>query len=105
MYYTHDNIDDVPHYRKVTEKAPLHFKFYSDPGHGWLAVKKSVLEKHGILDKISTYSYIKGDTYYLEEDCDFSLLIETLVDANVNYSIEEEIMGNNSVIRNYQHVS
>jgi hypothetical protein len=35
----------------------MNLKFYRDAGHGWLAVKKSVLTDLGILDKISTYSY------------------------------------------------
>jgi len=45
-------------------------KFHSDPGHGWLEVKYSELKDLGIEDKISSYSYIKDDAVYLEEDCD-----------------------------------
>lgn len=51
----------------------MKFKFYSDPGHGWIAVKINLLEELGIADKISSYSYMKGSTAYLEEDCDASL--------------------------------
>ena len=47
--------------------------FHSDPGHGWLAVKEKELEALGLLDKISGYSYVKGKTVYLEEDCDAAL--------------------------------
>ena len=46
------------------------FKFYSDPGHGWIAVKRQLLTELGIADKISSYSYQRGKTVYLEEDCD-----------------------------------
>ena len=52
------------------------FIYHSDPGHGWIAVKLKELLYLGIADKISTYSYIKGDTAYLEEDCDASLFFQ-----------------------------
>jgi hypothetical protein len=48
------------------------YKFYCDPGHGWLAVKIKELHELGILYKISNYSYVRGKTAYLEEDCDAS---------------------------------
>lgn len=46
------------------------YKFYCDPGHGWMAVKVQELMQLNIWHKISTYSYIRGATAYLEEDCD-----------------------------------
>lgn len=45
------------------------YVFHTDPGHGWLAVKKKELISLGVAG-ISAYSYVKGDTVYLEEDCD-----------------------------------
>lgn len=53
------------------------FNFYSDPGHGWLKVPMSVLGVLGIIDKISPYSYQRGENAYLEEDCDASVFMET----------------------------
>lgn len=53
------------------------FKMYIDPGHGWLAVKKSILQDLKILHRISSYSYIKGDTIYLEEDCDATCFVQS----------------------------
>lgn len=44
--------------------------FHTDPGHGWLAVKRSELQRLGIEDQISAYSYQRGGTVYLEEDSD-----------------------------------
>jgi len=41
-----------------------------DAGHAWLAVKQQELINLNIADKISSYSYMKGGTVYLEEDCD-----------------------------------
>lgn len=47
-----------------------------DPGHGWLAVKREELIAMGILHHITSYSYQKGATVYLEEDCDASTFVE-----------------------------
>ena len=47
--------------------------YYTDPGHGWFAVKRADCEALGILERISPYSYQRGGTVYLEEDCDASL--------------------------------
>jgi len=79
----------------------LKLKFYSDPGHGWVAVKKKVLKELGIADKITFYSYMKGQTAYLEEDLDAGLLLNTLKDAGVPYQIIEKNTSRYSPIRNY----
>jgi len=47
--------------------------YYTDPGHGWFAVKRAELAALGILDQVSHYSYQRGRTVYLEEDCDATL--------------------------------
>jgi hypothetical protein len=48
------------------------FTFYSDPGHGWLAVPRNLLHELGIADEISPYSYQRMETVFLEEDCDLT---------------------------------
>ena len=50
--------------------------FHTDPGHGWLAVPFKDIHRLGIGEKISGYSYIKGKTAYLEEDCDAGVFID-----------------------------
>lgn len=52
------------------------FKFYRDAGHGWLAVKRSVLSSLELENEISPYSYQKGGTVYLEEDCDATKFVD-----------------------------
>jgi hypothetical protein len=52
------------------------YRFYSDPGHGWLAVKFSELCDLGIENKISSCSYKHGGTVYLEEDCDMAVFLK-----------------------------
>ena len=44
--------------------------YHSDPGHGWFAVKLADIDAAGLADKISQYSYKRGQTVYLEEDSD-----------------------------------
>lgn len=48
----------------------LHLRKYEDPAHGWIAVPMQWLEQFGIVGKISSWSYLRGSTAYLEEDCD-----------------------------------
>ena len=33
--------------------------YYTDPGHGWIKVSLKELEKYDLMDKISSYSYIR----------------------------------------------
>jgi hypothetical protein len=76
-------------------------KFYNDPGHGWCKVKKSLLIKLNIADKISGYSYERNEYAYLEEDCDAALLINTLNDKGLSYKLLNMHTNKRSRIRNY----
>jgi len=77
-------------------------KFYSDPGHGWGAVKRKVLIDLGIADKISPFSYQKGDTVYLEEVCDLSSLVTALAVKGVVVKYDEKHTNARSPIRSYE---
>lgn len=79
----------------------LKFKFYTDPGHGWVAVKKSLLVELGIDKDISRYSYVKGQTAYLEEDCDAAKLVKALDNKGIKYSFESKNTNSSSPIRSY----
>ena len=76
-------------------------KFYADPGHGWGAVKRKVLFDLGIADKITPFSYQKGNTVYLEEDCDLSTLATALATKGVAIKYVEKHTNNRSPIRSY----
>jgi hypothetical protein len=53
------------------------FRFYYDPGHGWLEVSLADMAEVGLpLSAISRYSYRKGDVLYLEEDCDCGKFVD-----------------------------
>lgn len=76
--------------------------FHSDPGHGWLAVKISLLQELGLEDKISGYSYMKGKTAYLEEDGDASLFMKSAKEKGYEVTIKRgKMMDTNHAIRSY----
>lgn len=93
----------------------LKLTFFSDSGHGWLAVKRDLLESLGIADKITSCSYIRGGTIYLEEDQDASTffnayrasLKSTLdyVDFRSTYLTIKDSYKDYSPIRSYAHYS
>ena len=74
---------------------------YNDPGHGWLAVKRDLLEQLGIADKISTYSYQRGATAYLEEDCDASVFFSAAQAAGLTLTLKHKYCDRRSPIRSY----
>lgn len=63
--------------------------FHEDGGHGWLQVQKSLVQDLEIEKKISTYSYIDKQFYYLEEDCDLTVFfIAMKLDTNKDLAKE-----------------
>lgn len=76
---------------------------YNDPGHGWGAVKRHALQSLGIADKVSHYSYQRGQTVYLEEDCDLSLLLGALRQRGITPEFIEHHTNRRSPIRSYDH--
>ena len=90
----------------MTTVTTLEYTYYTDPGHGWLAVGIDELLLLGIADKISSYSYMNGGKAYLEEDCDMGLFIRTM-EAN---DVEVKLVHMNephkdSIIRSYRRFS
>ena len=73
--------------------------FHTDPGHGWLAVKRDELIRLGILYKITPYSYQKGSTVYLEEDCDASFFIQAKKAAGEEFEYRESHQENTPIRR------
>lgn len=75
---------------------------HEDEGHAWLAVKRKELEDLGIIDKISSYSYQKGQIVYLEEDRDFGLFVNAIGEKRANNLKMKGSYHKVSPIRNYQ---
>lgn len=75
--------------------------FYNDPGHAWCKVDRALLADLGVLDKVSSYSYVRGSAVYLEEDCDASLLIAALRARGIEPEFVEHYSDGDSPIRGY----
>ena len=79
----------------------LSLSYFTDPGHGWVSVKIDTLKNLGIADQISHYSYMRGKSAYLEEDCDLGLLLRTLDEQGIAFRFDERTTDKMSRIRNY----
>ena len=79
----------------------LKLNYFTDPGHGWVSVKLDKLQALGIADKVSTYSYKRGASAYLEEDCDLSLLFAACDAIGQTIELTTKHTNNRSPIRSY----
>lgn len=96
-----DETQNHRHRDALKGKKMLKINYFTDPGHGWAAVKIKLLQDLGIIEKISHYSYMRGKTVYLEEDCDFSVFLGALQAAGMPYSITEKHTDRRHQIRSY----
>ena len=80
----------------------LRLTFHEDPGHGWLEVPMALLTELGIADEISSYSYMKGNMAFLEEDMDASTLLRAAKAAGIRITTEEDYTDYDSPIRRYR---
>lgn len=84
------------------EQDRVTYNFHYDAGHGWLEVPVSDLETVGVQDKITAFSYVRGDKAYLEEDCDFTTFFEAYkAKHGMPFKVNEVNDGNDSPIRRY----
>lgn len=83
------------------------FPFYADPGHGWLKVSKRQLEMVGLTpDSFTPYSYKRGNSFFLEEDDDASLFIQSWVKSGrTKYGFKTYHGNKQSRIRNYERIN
>ena len=81
------------------------YDFYTDPGHGWMKVKREELKELGV-ENVTGYSYERGEFVYLEEDRDASIFIDALErksgeNFEENKHLKQHISDKNSKIRGY----
>lgn len=76
--------------------------YYTDPGHGWYAVKRDVLAKLGLLYEVSTYSYQRGETVYLEEDCDATVFFNRVNAMGLGVTLKTKHTDKRHPIRSYE---
>ena len=77
----------------MTKQFVLILTYHQDPEHGWIEVPAELIDRLGILNDISGYSYYSHDrqVYYLEEDADASLLIKTLKFNGYEYVLRDKM--------------
>jgi hypothetical protein len=81
----------------------MKYRFYSDAGHGWLAVPKAAVEKLRVVP--SACSYERGNMVYLEEDCDASKFCDAFRATFGAYPLLDYVdHGDRSPIRSYNRV-
>lgn len=78
------------------------FKIYSDQQYGWIRVKKKLIEELGIGDKISTFSYQRGEDVYLEEPLDANIFLSAYRKKIGELLFDEKHSYRNSRIRGYK---
>ncbi len=84
---------------------PLILPYYTDPGHGWVQVKRKLLDELGIYKEITTFSYQRGESVYLEEDCDFPLFKKACDKQGIVVQLESQHTDRRSLIRSYERFS
>jgi len=79
----------------------LKLNYFTDPAHGWVSVKLQTLRDLGIADQVSHYSYMRGSSAYLEEDCDLGLLYKACDAIGLTIDLITKHTNNRSPIRSY----
>lgn len=92
-----DKIEDL---KAVLRRMP--HKYWNDPGHGWLEVRKEDLKTLGIQFAISGYSYQDGDKAYLEEDSDMTIYFQALFSAEITDHNEWDSFKNSCFVDEYR---
>lgn len=67
----------------------MELTYHTDPGRGWVAVPRDVIDQLGVADKVSAYSYESNGMVYLEEDCDAGPVLRLLEERGANVRIAE----------------
>lgn len=77
----------------------IRLRYYQDAAHGWLAVKRDLVEHLGISHAITAYSYQRGSQVYLEEDVDMLRFMQAAREQGIRVELERRDHGNRSAIR------
>jgi hypothetical protein len=86
MEYYND-LSEARYASEVRFKGTPTFIHHTDAGHGWVEVPKDLACALGFANEISNYSFHDRDNYYLEEDCDASLLTNALKKLDQGFEI------------------
>ena len=74
---------------------------YIDPGHSWVRVPLKEIAKLGIEGNLTSYSYMKGDFAYLEEDQDAAVYADAMKAAGITLKLVDLTRTRYAKLRNY----
>lgn len=78
------------------------FDLVLDSSHGWLKVPVSELERLNIVEDITTFSYVRNDMAYLEQDADMATFLTAReAEGKPVTKIKEHSRNGQSRIRKY----
>ena len=93
-----DNVRLVP----AVALEPRTFTYLQDPGHGWLIVSRGDLAEAGLSPAdFSSCSYVRGDTFALEEDCDMPRFLKRLDERSIPYRLREQHTNRDADVRHW----
>jgi len=76
------------------------FTTYNDPGHGWLKVTLADMREAGLSPAdFTSYSYMDGEKYFLEEDCDAGKFLNAFEQKVGPFELIDKYVPGNSSIR------
>ena len=86
---------------KAKKGSTVHrLRVFSDEQHGWIRVKRDLLNRYSVASDITKFSYERGEWVYLEEDQDATTFFNAVNKAGDR--IEQSVTHSRlSSIRNY----
>jgi hypothetical protein len=93
-----DNVRLVP----AEALAQRTFTYLQDPSHGWLIVNRGDLVAAGMSPAdFSACSYVRDDTFALEEDCDMPRFLKRLDERGIPYRLRQQHTGAEAHVRRW----
>jgi len=81
---------------------PRLFTYLQDPGHGWLIVARADLAAAGMsYADFSVCSYVSGDSFALEEDCDMPAFLQRLRERGIPHRLREHHTSGDALVRRW----
>ena len=78
------------------------FDLVTDASHGWLKVPVAELERLNIVEDITTFSYVRNDMAYLEQDADMATFLKAReAEGKPVTKVKEHNRNGQSRIRKY----
>lgn len=80
--YTNDDCGSCgARHVEAIQTEPVEVVYHGEGGHGYYEVRLELLDKVGVTQKISRFSYLNKSRAFLEEDADFSQFVRSLAES------------------------